>query len=93
WDPDPRIVLRFGGREISLAGQARAAGVSKLTFEDVFVRQIDDFADAIRRGRAPLVSGLEGRKSLALIEACYAARRPLDLPWSDPPELAAWGRP
>lgn len=90
WDPDPLIVLRFDGREAFLAGQARAAGVSKLTFEDVFVRQIDDFAGAIRQKRAPLVSGPEGRKSLALIEACYAGRRPLELPWSAPPELAAW---
>jgi predicted dehydrogenase len=87
WDPDPTITLRFGGQETSLAGRA---GDSRLTFQDVFVRQIDDFAAAIREGREPLVPGREGKRSLELIEACYAARQPLELPWSNPPELAAW---
>ncbi|MFP5284430.1 MAG: Gfo/Idh/MocA family protein, partial [Thermoanaerobaculia bacterium] len=85
WDPDPTITLRFGGRETSLEGRA---GSSRLTFQDVFVRQIDDFAAAVREGREPFVPGREGRRSLELIEACYAARQPLELPWSNPPELA-----
>jgi predicted dehydrogenase len=92
WDPDPPIVLRSAGREVALAGRAQREGSAKLAFPDVFVRQIDDFAAAIREGREPLVSGREGRRSLALIEACYAARRPLELPWAEPPELAAWRR-
>lgn len=88
WDPDPTITLRFGDQlqrqETSLAGQA---GAARLTFQDVFVRQIDDFAAAIREGREPFVPGREGRRSLELIEACYAARQPLELPWANPPEL------
>ncbi|HWM90051.1 MAG TPA: Gfo/Idh/MocA family oxidoreductase [Thermoanaerobaculia bacterium] len=90
WDPDPTIVLRWGDRDLSLSGHARAEGTPKRTFEDVFVDQIDDFAEAVREGRQPRVSGREGRRSIELIEACYAARQPLELPWSNPPELAAW---
>lgn len=92
WDPDPVISLRFGADagEISLAGQARREGGSKLSFQDVFVRQIDDFAAAIREGREPLVPGREGRLAQDLIDACYASRRPLELPWESPPELARW---
>lgn len=87
WDPDPAIVLRLGNREVALTGHA---GTSRITFQDVFVRQIDDFAAAIRQGREPFVPGREGRRSLELIEACYAARRPLELPWDAPPELLGW---
>lgn len=84
WDPDPAISLKLGGQEIPLAGRA---GESRLTFQDVFVRQIDDFVQAIREGREPFVPGREGRRSQELIEACYAARQPLELPWINPPEL------
>ena len=37
--------------------------------------QIHDFADAIRNDRNPLVDGLEGRKSVALIQAIYESSR------------------
>jgi predicted dehydrogenase len=92
WDPDPIIVLRVGGQELSLSGQARRKDSLALTFQDVFVRQIDDFAAAIREKREPLVPGREGRRSLDLIEACYAARQPLEMPWDEPAELAGWPR-
>ena len=90
WDPDPAIVLRVGDQKLSLSGQARAKGGGPLTFHDVFVRQIDDFAAAIREKREPLVPGREGRRSLDLIEACYASRQPLEMPWDEPAELAGW---
>jgi predicted dehydrogenase len=92
WDPDPSIVLRTGGADLSLSGQARRKDGPALTFQDVFVRQIDDFAAAIREKREPLVPGREGRRSLDLIEACYAARQPMEMPWDEPAELAGWGR-
>ncbi len=86
WDPDPEIRLSIAGSEVSLAGHARGAMGSKtgsaLNFTDVFVRQIDDFARAIRLRREPFIPGAEGRRSLALIEACYAQRQLLELPWS-----------
>ncbi|MEO6193379.1 MAG: Gfo/Idh/MocA family oxidoreductase [Thermoanaerobaculia bacterium] len=82
WDPDPEIRLSISDREVSLAGHARGDRGSALNFTDVFVRQIDDFARAIRLRREPFIPGAEGRRSLALIEACYAQRQLLELPWS-----------
>ncbi|MEO6567467.1 MAG: Gfo/Idh/MocA family oxidoreductase [Opitutaceae bacterium] len=34
-------------------------------------RQLQDFADAIRAGRAPSLDGVEGRKAVALVRAIY----------------------
>jgi predicted dehydrogenase len=82
WDPDPEIRLSIADREVSLAGRARREGGAGLAFTDAFVRQLDDFAGAIREGREPFVPGREGRRSLDLIEACYAQRQFLALPWS-----------
>jgi predicted dehydrogenase len=93
WDPDPPIVLRLDGRETVLAGRARPAGresAAGLDFAAAFRRQIEDFAGAVQAGRQPFVPGEEGRRSIALIEACYARRRPLALPWDRPAPMAAW---
>lgn len=38
-------------------------------------RQIADFTDAIRKGRAPRIDGREGRNAVALIEKIYEAAR------------------
>ena len=88
WDSDPDIRLLIANREVSLAGKARRQGGlagSGLDFTAAFVRQLDDFATAVRERREPFVPGREGRRSLALIEACYARRQPLILPWSISP--------
>jgi len=86
WDSDPEIRLSIAGSEVALAGHARRAGEkgisSGLNFLDAFIRQIDDFARAVRGRGGPFVPGSEGRRSLALIESCYARRRFLELPWS-----------
>jgi predicted dehydrogenase len=86
WDSDPEVRLSIAGSEVALAGHARRAGDkglhSGLNFLDTFIRQIDDFARAIRGRGVPFVPGAEGRRSLALIESCYAQRRFLELPWS-----------
>jgi predicted dehydrogenase len=82
WDSDPEIRLSIAGSEMALAGRARRETGTGLNFGDVFVRQIDDFARAIRLKREPRVSGAEGRRSQALIEACYERRQPLIHPWS-----------
>jgi predicted dehydrogenase len=91
WDPDPEIRLLTGDlaeraeREVHLSGQARREESAGIDMTDAFVRQLDDFAAAIRGRREPFVSGREGRRSLALIEACYARRQTLELPWSSVP--------
>lgn len=89
WDPDPEVTLHLPGKRVALAGHARRGGRA-LTFADAFRRQIDDFAAAARSGQEPRVPGREGRRTIELVEACYARRRPLELPWEAPPELAPW---
>ena len=87
WDPDPELRLLIANREVSLAGRARREAGAGLDITAVFVRQVDDFAAAIRERREPFVPGREGRRSLTLIEACYAWRQPLELPWSVVPAV------
>jgi predicted dehydrogenase len=90
WDPDAPVTLRQPNGKVALAGRARrddepAAGID---FNGAFLRSLHDFAGAIREQREPSLSGREGRRSVALIEACYAAAEPLALPWTNPPELS-----
>jgi predicted dehydrogenase len=40
-----------------------------------FERQFRDFADAIRTGRKPAVSGVDGYQALAVVDAIYRACR------------------
>jgi predicted dehydrogenase len=87
WDPDPELRLLIANREVSLAGRARREAGAGLDITTAFVRQVDDFAAAVRERREPFVPGREGRRSLTLIEACYARRQPLELPWSVVPAV------
>ena len=59
----------------------RAPGLKSQTFNDMLTDQLDDFAAAVRGEKAPMVSGLEGRKAIETIAYCYDDVRPLDLPW------------
>lgn len=54
------------------------------SYIDLLSAQLTDWVSAIRHGNWPRVSGVEGRRSVALIEACYAQRKPLVLPWIAP---------
>lgn len=93
WDPDPPIVLRLDGRETVLVGRARRAAAQSAPgndFREAFRRQFEDFAAAVQENRAPFVPGEEGRRAIALIEACYSRRRPLELAWDHPHPVAAW---
>jgi predicted dehydrogenase len=47
----------------------------------LFGRQLGDFAAAIRNGSPPPISGQDGRRSVALIEACRDIRTVLTYPW------------
>ena len=84
WDPDPPVVLHRAGGERVLAGRVRRPGEPGLDFNGAFLRSLDDFGAAIGAGRAPAVTGEDGRRAVALIEACYAAAEPLELPWLRP---------
>ena len=48
---------------------------------DLFAWQMADFVRAIQTGSAPAVPGLEGRRSVAIIESCYRRRQPLVFPF------------
>jgi predicted dehydrogenase len=92
WDPDPPVTLSFGGSELTLAGRARRDGrraESGPGFNDAFRRQLDDFAAAVREGREPAVTAADGRRTIAMLEACYGAREALSFPWEAPPPVAA----
>ena len=51
---------------------------------DIFAAQLADWVDAIRYQRAPMVGGVQGRASIALLEACRTRRTLLRLPWVEP---------
>lgn len=94
WDPDPPVAFTAPGGVTTFLGRARREGGSGgrgLDFVGAFRRQLEDFATAVQEGREPLVTGAEARRSMALIEACYAARAPLDLPWEASALRAAAG--
>jgi predicted dehydrogenase len=38
-------------------------------------RNFEDFITALRAGRAPALDGLEGRKAVAIVQACYESAR------------------
>ena len=54
-----------------MSGASEPMAISLAPFE----RQFLDFRDAIRNGRAPLVSGEEGYRALAIVEAIYRSCR------------------
>jgi predicted dehydrogenase len=86
WSYDPTIQLRLGTESTVLSRRASAQDTADpMTL--VFSRQLEDFASAIMARRDPFVPGTEGRRSVELIEACYAQRQPLFYPWMSPREL------
>jgi len=79
-----RIRLTPRDVPVTLDGPAKsldapAAGIQG--YLDVMAASFNDWIEAIRQRRPPAVSGAEARRSVALIEACYRQRQPLELPW------------
>jgi predicted dehydrogenase/nucleoside-diphosphate-sugar epimerase len=70
-----KVALHVGTEVIGLTAKPDAWG------GDVFRAQLADWVGAIHTGVQPAVPGPEGRRSVALIEACYARRKKLALPW------------
>ena len=48
---------------------------------DLFAWQMADFVRAIQTHSSPAVTGLEARRSVAVLEACYRRRQPLVFPF------------
>jgi predicted dehydrogenase len=86
------MTLRFTDSPVQVVGRG-AGGAYPLTVEqtqiDIIADEHADFLQAIRTGQPPAVSGAEGKRSIALIEACYRERQPLRLPWTTMPTTAA----
>ena len=69
--------MHVEGEEPYKAGDVKAAGAADPMSIDVtpFVREFRDIISAIEEGREPIVSGVEARRSLALILAIYESSR------------------
>ena len=81
---DIKLQFATGRQPLVLRGALTepASGVgAKPVAENVMAEQLIDLADAIRQKRQPTVTGEEGRRSVAVIEACYARRKPLRHAW------------
>jgi len=87
-DINPLIHLTVENRDIVLAGHAVRSEIVDRRIQDVFRRQLDDFANAIDNHRPPFVPGQEGKHAVKLIETCYALKQPLKQPWMFPQALA-----
>jgi predicted dehydrogenase len=77
---DASFRLALEGEGLELKGGFEHAGEAEDPLE-CFRLQWADFLGAIESGRQPSLSGAEGRRAVALIEACQAARKPLANDW------------
>jgi predicted dehydrogenase len=77
--------LSIAGLPGSLASELRGG----VTNPQAFILQLRDIVSAVRDGREPAVRGEEGAAALHWIEACYARRRRLPIPWLGAEEQAA----
>ena len=64
-----------------LPGAWRAECEGGATNPQAFILQLRDVVAAVREGREPQVRGEDGAAALRWVEACYARRRRLPLPW------------
>lgn len=87
------VSLKFADGEMGIAGQATIEGEALNPLQrtsDLVVAEHEDFFDAIKSDRPALVSGSEASRCMQLIDACYAARQPLELPWSKVQSEPSW---
>jgi predicted dehydrogenase len=77
------IKLTTADKRDELLGTARTAGTNERGQNtlDLFVRQLEEWFKAIRGEPSECVTGDEGRRSIELIESCYAQRRMVLQPW------------
>lgn len=90
---EPAVVrLTMAGGGTTLVGGVPDAEFERAPVQTLFARQLADVVAAVRHGTPPLVGGRDGRRAVALVEECYALRRPLRRPWDYPEAYAAIGR-
>lgn len=68
---DDAIRARHGGASSTSGGAADPMAINYACH----TRNFEEFLAAIRAGRRPPLDGLEGRKAVAIIEACYKSAR------------------
>jgi len=78
----PAVEVRVAGQPFALKGRVLRPDGRDEDPLDCFARSFRDFVECLQTGREPLGSGREGRRSVALMEACAAARRPLEPSWA-----------
>ncbi len=70
-DDDDAIRQRFGAASGTSGGAADPMAINY----SCHTRNFADFIAALREGRRPALDGHEGRKAVAIIEACYTSAR------------------
>jgi UDP-N-acetyl-2-amino-2-deoxyglucuronate dehydrogenase len=82
-DDDAALRERLGQASGTSGGAADPMAINY----SCHTRNFEDFLAAVQAGRRPPLDGLEGRKAVAIIEACYkSARTGRTAKVSDPPE-------
>ena len=87
------VSLRYNDGGMGIAGQAMLDGEAPNPLQrtsDLVIAEHEDFLAAIKNDRPALVSGTEASRCMQLIDACYAARRPLELPWTEVNTQPSW---
>jgi len=68
---DAAVRERFGGTSGTSGGAADPMAIN----DACHARNFAAFLDAVKAGRPPELDGLEGRKAVAIVEACYRSAR------------------
>lgn len=82
-----RVTLSLSGSDLTLSGRAgQGLGGAPIDQDlvSVMADQLRAWAGAIRGQPTDLVTGVESRRSIALIETCYQLAKPLPEPWAMP---------
>jgi predicted dehydrogenase len=77
-----RLDLTLAGLPSPLSAEMRDGA----TNPQAFILQLRDVVSAVREGREPAVTGEAGAEALRWVEACYARRQRMALPWLGPEE-------
>ena len=82
---DPAVLrITPRGGDLAAEGAVPDAAFARAPMASVFGRQLAAFVRATRGEDSDIVTGTEGRRVVALAEACYALREPWRMPWDYP---------
>jgi predicted dehydrogenase len=82
-------VVRVSLGDTALIGNVPDHRFERAPLRTVFRRQLDNVVAAVRGMLAPLVGGIDGRRAVGVVEACYAMKQPLSRPWDYPQAYSA----